>query len=147
MNARTTLFRTLAVTLTVSLTLTYAPLAVASGSRLVDPEQVSARLAEQAASRQAQVELVQSVLDSPRTRQQAGVMGLQTERLRAAVPHLSDAELADLSQRAEKVKDVAAGYHDDGLAIVGVVLLLAGLAVLVAIGAGEDDYYDDCYCY
>jgi hypothetical protein len=73
-------------------------------------------------------------------------MGLQADRLRAAVPHLSDAELLDLSQRAEKVKDVAAGYHDDGLAIVGLVLLLAGLAVLVAVSEG-DEYYDDCYCY
>jgi hypothetical protein len=145
-NARSTVFRTLAVTLAVSLSQAYAPLALASGSRLVDTRQVSARLAEEAATRQARVALVQSVLDGEATRHQAGVMGLQADRLRAAVPHLSDAELLDLSQRAEKVKDVAAGYHDDGLAIVGLVLLLAGLAVLVAVSEG-DEYYDDCYCY
>ena len=73
-------------------------------------------------------------------------MGLNASKLRAAVPHLSDAELQDLSARAQGTKDLAAGHHNDSLAIVGLVLLLAGLAVLVAV-ADPDDYYDDCYCY
>ncbi len=146
MNVRTTLSRSLAVVLSIALSHVLAPSAFAAGSHLVDEGQVAARLSEEAAARQARVELVQSVLDGPRARQQAGLMGLQAERLRAAVPHLSDAELADLGRRAEQVKDVAAGYHDDGLAIVGLVLLLAGLAVLVAVSDG-DEYYDDCYCY
>jgi hypothetical protein len=145
-NARTTLSRSLAVVLSVALSQALAPVAFAAGSHLVETHEVGARLAEEAAARQARVALVQSVLDGPRARQQAGVMGLQAERLRAAVPHLSDAELADLGQRAEQVKDVAAGYHDDGLAIVGLVLLLAGLAVLVAVSDSGDNY-DDCYCY
>jgi hypothetical protein len=104
-------------------------------------------LAEQALERTQEVKLVQDVLDSPEARQQAGVMGLNASKLRAAVPHLSDAELKDLSLRAQGTKDLAAGHHhNDSLAIVGLVLLIAGLAVLVAI-ASPDDYYDDCYCY
>ena len=35
---------------------------------------------------------------------------------------------------------------NDGLIIAGIVLLLAGVAVLVAVG-NDDYYYDDCYCY
>lgn len=146
MTTRTTFGRILAVALAVSVSQALAPVALAAGSHLVEPQQVAARLAEEAAARQERVKLVQEVLDRSDARQQAGALGLNVDRLRAAVPHLSDTELQDLSRRAANVKDVAAGYHDDGLLIVGVVLLLAGLAVLVAVG-GDSGYYDDCYCY
>lgn len=145
MIARTTFGRIVSVALAVSVSQAFAPVAFAAGSHLVDKQQVAARLAEESAARQARVELVQSVLDRSDARRQASLFGFNAERMRAAVPHLSDTELKDLSQRAANVKDVAAGYHDDGLVIVGIVLLLAGLAVLVAVNGG--DYYDDCYCY
>lgn len=146
MIARTNFGRILSVVLAVSVSQALAPVALAAGAHIVDTQQVTARLAEAAAVRQERVKLVQDVLDRGDVRQPAGVLGLNVERLRAAVPHLSDTELQDLSRRAAGVKDLAAGYHDDGLLIVGLVLLLAGLAVLVAVG-GEEDYYDDCYCY
>ena len=56
-------------------------------------------------------------------------MGADPDRLRAAVPHLTDRELADLSARAAQVKDVAAGHHgggDGALILIGVLLLVAG---------------------
>lgn len=143
MIARTTFGRILAVALAACVS--PAPAALATGSHLVDTRQVAARLAEESAARRARVAQIQDVLERGETRRQAGLLGLDVQRLRAAVPHLSDAELQDLSQRAANVKDVAAGYHDDALVIVGIVLLLAGLAVLVAVG--DDGYYDDCYCY
>jgi len=144
--ARTMLGRSLAVILTVAISQVTAPVAWAAAPHLVDAQQLSARLAEQAAARTENVRLVQGVLDSAEARQQAGVMGLNVGKLRAAVPHLSDAELADLSVRAQSTKDLAAGHSGAGLAIVGLVLLLAGLAVLIAI-ADPDAYDDDCYCY
>jgi hypothetical protein len=63
------------------------------------------------------------------------------------VPHLSDTELKDLSERASRVKDVRAGHgSNDALAILGIMLLVAGVAVLIAVA--NDEYYDDyCYCY
>jgi hypothetical protein len=74
-------------------------------------------------------------------------MGVSAEKLAAAVPHLSDKELQDLSQRASRSKDVVAGHGgDSAIIILGVVLLLAGIAVLVAVG-DDGYYYDDCYCY
>lgn len=149
MIARTTLGRPLAVVLSLSLSQLAVPAAQAAAPHVVDPQKVAARLAERAAAREAQVKLVEQALDATATRQQAGVMGLSVERLRAAVPHLSDNELQDLSQRAARVKDVTAGHHgsDDGLVILAVVLLLAGLAILVAAGGYDDSYYDDCGCY
>lgn len=148
MTIRTTFGRSLAVLLAVMVSQATAPAAAAAAPHLVDSQQLEARLADEAAARAGRVKLVQDVLDSAPARQQAGVMGLNIGKLRAAVPHLSDAELADLSTRAAQTKDLAAGYHNDGLAIVGLVLLLAGLVVLVAVGSDyDDDYYDDCYCY
>ena len=78
-------------------------------------------------------------------------MGADPDRLRAAVPHLTDRELADLSARAARVKDVAAGHggSDGALILLGVLLLVAGIAVLVAVSDDyyDDDYWDDCWCY
>ncbi len=97
------------------------------------------------------MKLFQEALGTPEARQKARAMGADPDRLRAAVPHLTDRELADLSARAGQVKDVAAGHGggDGALVLLGVLLLLAGIAVLVAVNGNyyEDDYWDDCWCY
>jgi hypothetical protein len=155
---RTTLGRTLAVSLSIAVSQVAAPLAQAadlapapdlaapsSPSRLVDSGVIAARLLARAQSRDEKVKLFQDALARPAVQQQARSMGLSADRLRAAVPHLSDKELADLESRAARAKDVVAGHSsNDGLVIVGLVLLLAGLAVLAAVA---DDGYDDDYCY
>jgi Flp pilus assembly protein TadB len=145
--ARSTFGRSLAVALAAMVSQAVAPLAQAAAPHLVDAQQMASRLAEEQAARESRVRLVQDVLDSGRARQQAGLMGFNLGKMRAAVPHLTDGELKDLGARATQVNDVAAGHGDnDGLVIVGIVLLLAGLAVLVAVG-DTGGYYDDCYCY
>ena len=149
MIARTTLGRVLAVSLSIALSQIAAPLArAAEGGHMVAPGTVSARLVAQARSRDERVRLFQEALAKPEVQKQARSMGLSPDRLRAAVPHLSDIELQDLSARASRAGDVVAGHStNDGLAILGLVLLLVGLVVLLAVAA--DDYYydDDCYCY
>lgn len=157
MLVRTTLGRTLAVSLSLALSQIAVPAAQAaegptahggSGGHLVDPGTVAARLVARAQSREEKVRLFQDALARPEVQKQARSMGFSPDRLRAAVPHLSDRELADLSARAGRAKDVVAGHSsDDGLVILGLVLLLAGLAVLLAV-SGDNGYYDDgCYCY
>lgn len=147
MIARTMLGRSVAFFLSVALSQVTAPVALAATPHLVDSDQVVSRLLRQAKTREAKVKLFQDALATPEAQRQAKVLGVSSEKLRRAVPHLSDKELADLSQRATNVKDVAAGHRsNDGLAIVGLVLLLAGLAVLIAVGSDEG-YYDDCGCY
>jgi len=156
--ARTTWGRALAIWLSVGLTQVAVP-AVApaapanpSNGHLVDQGQVARRLLERAKTRDERVKLFQEALATPEARQKARSMGTDPDRLRAAVPHLTDRELADLSTRAAQVKDVAAGHHgggDGALILLGVLLVVAGIAVLVAVGDDyyHDDYWDDCWCY
>ena len=149
MIARTTLGRVLAVSLSFAVSQFAAPVAEAATPHLVGSKQVADRLLAGAKSREQKVELFQKALRTPEAERQARVMGVSAEKLAAAVPHLSDKELQDLSQRASRATDVVAGHghgNNDGLIIVGIVLLLAGVAVLVAVG-NDGGYYDDCYCY
>jgi hypothetical protein len=147
--ARTTLGRTLAVFLSAVVSQISAPAVYAAEGHLVPASRVASRLADRAAERLQQMQAVRAVLDGDVARTQAAAMGLSLGKLRAAVPHLSDAELADISARAARVKDIAAGHrhhHDDGLVIIAVVLVLVGLALLIALEG--NNYYDDCGgCY
>jgi hypothetical protein len=147
--ARTTVGRGLAVALSLAVSQIAAQPAQAATTHLVEPGQMVQRLVDGAKSREEKVQLFQRALDTPEARSQAKAMGLNADKLRAGVPHLSDAELQDLSRRASNAKDVVAGHRssDSGLIILGVVLLLAGIAVLIAVSDYGDDYYDDCYCY
>ncbi len=160
MFARTTWGRALAVWLSVGLTQAAlpaaAPAAPAPGlanGHLVDQGQVARRLLERAKTRDDRVKLFQEALATPEARQKARSLGADPDRLRAAVPHLTDRELADLSARAAQVRDVAAGHGggNGALIMLGVLLVVAGVAVLVAVENDhhyDDDYYwDDCWCY
>jgi hypothetical protein len=156
--ARTTWGRALAVWLSVGLSQVavpaVAPAAPAPGlpdGHLVDQGQVARRLLERARTRAERVKLFQEALATPEAREKARAMGADPDRLRAAVPHLTDRELADLSARAAQVKDVAAGHGggDGALILLGVLLVVAAIAVLVAVGDNyyDDYYWDDCWCY
>lgn len=146
MKIHTTFGRGLAGALTLAISLAGAPVTWAATPHLVAPDQIGTRLDEEAAARAARVQEVQQALDSPEARRQAGVLRVNLGKLRSAVPHLSDAELADLSQRARTATEVTAGHADEGLIILGVALLVAGVVVLAAV-SDPYDYYDDCYCY
>jgi len=156
--ARTTWGRALAVSLSVALSQAavpaVAPAAPAPGlanGHIVDQGQVARRLLERAKTRDERVKLFQDALATPEARQKARSLGADPGRLRAAVPHLTDRELADLSARAAQVKDVAAGHggSDGALILLGVLLVVAAVAVLVAVGDDyyDDYYWDDCWCY
>jgi hypothetical protein len=154
--ARTTWGRALAVWLSVGVAQVAVPAAApaapaVSGGHLVDRTEVARRLLERAKTRDERVKLFQEALGTPEAREKARAMGADPDRLRAAVPHLTDRELADLSARAAQVKDVAAGHGggDSALVLLGVLLLLAGIAVLVAVSGDHygDEYWDDCWCY
>jgi hypothetical protein len=154
--ARTTLGRALAVWLSIGVSQLAVPVLQAApaapSAHLVDGSQVARRLIEKAKTREERVKLFQDALGTKEARDRARAMGADPDRLRAAVPHLSDRELAELSVRATKVKDVAAGHgsSDGALILVGVILLVAGIVAIAAVADDhyyDDDYWDDCWCY
>lgn len=138
-------FRVVATALSLALLGMGGPPAQAA-PHVVTPQDIAKRLFEKAQTREDRQRLFQEALATPQAQKQARAMGLDPARLRAAVPHLSDEELLDLQARALRAKDVRAGHGVDGLAILGIMLLIAGVAVLIAVA--DDGYYDDyCYCY
>ncbi len=157
MNARTTLHRALAVWLSAGLVHAAAPVRAAEAAPLgpsahvVDQGEVARRLLESATTREQRVKLFQDALATAEAQKRARAMGADPARLRAAVPHLTDRELAELQSRAMQVKDVAAGHgsNDGALILVGVLLLVAGIVVIAATYHDDyyDDYWDDCWCY
>ena len=148
MDVKTIGGRTLAVALSVALSQAWAPVAQAA-SHLVDPSDMTARLVDQARSRQEKVELFQKALAAPEVKERAEAMGVDAEELAKTIPHLSDQELADLTERATRAQDVAAGHRgvygpDAALVMLGIGLLVAGIIIL-ALVLDDDYYYDDYY--
>jgi hypothetical protein len=143
---RTVVGRSLAVALSLSISQLAAPAAqAAEAAHLVTGPVMASRLADRAAQRAAEIELVQQTLDSGAAQGQAKALGFDPARLRAAVPHLSDSELQELSRRAAAVKDVAAGHgSDEGLVLLAIALLVVGVAILIAASSNG---YDGCGCY
>jgi hypothetical protein len=154
---RSTWGRALAVVTSLGLVQLAVPVAQAAApapgpaaGHIVDQSQVARRLLDGAKTRDERVRLFQDALATPEARAKARSLGADPDRLRAAVPHLSDRELAELSARASQVKDVAAGHggSDGALILVGVLLLVAGIAIIAATADHYDDgYWDDCWCY
>jgi hypothetical protein len=149
---KTVVGRCLAAMTSLALVHATAPI-VQAAPHLVKPSDMTARLVEQAQSRQEKVELFQSALALPEVKAKAEALGLNAEKISSKIPHLSDTELADLSARALRVKDVSAGHRHDGdnggLVILGVALLLVAVIVLAAAGGDLDDWddWDDCDCW
>jgi hypothetical protein len=110
---------------------------------VVSGADVSARLGEAAAARQADLADLNAFLASPVGMQAAKVVGADPARVPARLAHLSDAEARDLAGRARALTaDPSSGLSSG--AIVAIVLGgVALMALLVwALYDAEDDEYD-----
>jgi hypothetical protein len=139
MRIRSVLSRTLAVFLSVAVSQGFVPIAEAATEHLVDKGAVVDRLLDNAKTRQDKIDLLQKALSRPEVERQAKLMNLDASRLRAAVPHLSDQELKDVTQRVHNARDIAAGYYrdNDDLVALGIILLIVAVAVLIV----ADNHY------
>ena len=70
------------------------------GTHLVTPDVAQARLLEQSAERERNLARVDALLVSPQGTAALQTVGVTADRVRGALPTLSDAELQDLAARA-----------------------------------------------
>jgi len=98
---------------------------------LLTRETAQARLAAAAAERRHALEAVDRVLASPEAAQAASSVGTDIAAVRAAVPALSDAELADLYVRAAALEtDPVAGLDPD-IKMLLTIFLIVAIVILV----------------
>lgn len=103
-----------------------------SEEHLVSAGAAHAAVAGAAAARASDVMTVQEVLSTPAATRAARDLGVSLDRVRAAVPTLTDGELHDLAARAAAVQgDPAAGAVDPWVNDVLVVVLIVAIVVLV----------------
>jgi hypothetical protein len=102
-----------------------------SQDHLLGRETAQARLTGAAAERRHELDAVDRVLATPEAARAASSVGVDIAAVRAAVPSLSDAELADLSSRAAALEaDPVAGLDHDIKLLLEIFLIVA-IVILV----------------
>ena len=120
-------------------TLTVLSLALASlfagramaDDHVVSPAAAAQQLQEASAAREEGLATLDRALSSPEVARAAATVGADPAALRAALPTLSDAEIADLAQRAAALDtDPVAGLDDDIRTLL-IIFLIVAIVILV----------------
>lgn len=99
---------------------------------LVTGASVQARLSEAAAERERDLTLVDRALSSPQASAAASALGTDIDRVRAAVPALSDQELRDVAARASALgTDPVAGLDEDIRTLLIIFLIVAIVLIVL----------------
>jgi len=119
------------------------PVPAAAADHVVSGADVSARLGEAAAARQADLADLNAFLVSPVGLQAARVLGADTAKAQSRLAHLSDAEARDLARRARVLTaDPASGLGTGAiLAIVFGGIAVTALLVWLAYEAEDETLY------
>jgi hypothetical protein len=120
-------------------TLTVLSLALASlvaGQAVADDHVVSSaaaqqRLQEATAERERGLATLDHALASPEAARAAATVGADTTALRAALPTLSDAEIADLAQRAAALDQNPVAGLDQDVRTLLIIFLIVAIVILV----------------
>jgi hypothetical protein len=103
----------------------------AADEHLVSREAARQRVLDAAAERAQGLAAIEGVLQTPEAAQAAAMVGADTARLRAALPTLSDSEVADLAARASALgTDPVAGLDSDIRTLL-VIFLVVAIVILV----------------
>ena len=98
---------------------------------LVSPQAARAQVLDAAAERAQSLATLDATLSSPEAVKAAAAVGADTAQLRAALPTLSDAEIADLAARANALQaDPVAGLDSDIRTLL-VIFLIIAIVILV----------------
>jgi hypothetical protein len=130
--------------------LVFVPVSAPAADHVVSGADVSARLGEAAAARQADLAELNAFLASPLGQQAARVVAADTEGLQARLAQLSDAEARDLAGRARILKADPAASGLSGAQITWIIIggvALISLVTLLIVAPWADDPYDYYYYY
>jgi len=120
-------------------TLTMLSLALASvfagqamaDDHVVSPAAAAQRLQDASAAREQGLATLDRALSDPEVARAAATVGADTAALRSALPTLSDAEIADLAQRAAALDtDPVAGLDSDIRTLL-IIFLIVAIVILV----------------
>jgi hypothetical protein len=112
-----------------------------AAEHLVTRADLSAKLAEAAAARQTDLADLGSFLNSPAGQRCALALATDATTVRSRLAQLSDAELADLAQRARAVNaDLRIGYDGSDVLVTLVILAVAAVAFVVLLRQKEEPH-------
>lgn len=98
---------------------------------LVSPEAARERVISASAERAQGLATIDGALSTPEAAQAAAMVGADTAQLRAALPTLSDAEIADLAARANALGTDPVAALDSDIRTLLVIFLIVAIVILV----------------
>lgn len=102
------------------------------GTHLVSPAQLDQQVQASTATRQKQIQDLTQFLSTPQAQKVMKDSNIDPVQIKTAIPSLSDAELADLSARADQAQhDFAAGFL--GTTAILLIILVILVIILVSI--------------
>lgn len=96
-------------------------------THLVTPQQLQQQVQSSTATRQKQIEDLNQFLSTPLAQKAMKDSKVDPVQVKTAIPSLSDAELADLSARADRAQ------HDFSAGVLGTTALLLIILIIVVI--------------
>lgn len=101
-----------------------------SDTHLVSPAQLDQQIQASTATRQKQIQNLTTFLSTPEAQKAMKDSRIDPVQIKTAIPSLSDAELADLSARADRAQhDFAAG----GLSSTALLLIILVIVVIILV--------------
>jgi len=122
----------------VPLALISGPVMAGQDDHVVSRATIDQKLSGAAVERSRNLASVNEALSSPNAARAAASLGVDVDRMRRALPRLSDADLRDLSRRAASLRiDPLSGHrryyhdHDDSIELLLFVALIGAIALIV----------------
>jgi len=120
-------------TASVLITIFAIPLNVAAQTHVISPSDLQKQVLASSQDRQKNIEIVTRFLTSPTAEKAMKTVHTDDQQVKTAIANLSDQELANLAQRAQKAQaDFAAGTLSDRDLLVIIIAALVLIVIIVA---------------
>lgn len=117
----------------VLITIFAVPLNLAAQAHVISPGELQKQVLASSQGRQKNVEIVTGFLTSPTAEKAMRIVHTDDQQVKSAIANLSDQELANLAQRAQKAQaDFAAGSLGDRDLLIIVIAALVLIVIILA---------------